>query len=261
MKSNIYKGRQSCALLIAAIILLAGCTNGRNSEPKPAESEYAMAIREVDSMRFIRGGDKYADEPATLAAWRDFADLYCNEKFSEAYEFLKKDDNFERIFVYYLRNTTAQYKFVKLWDKCMMEHSSTKEEYVSEAKDAYLFCLALTRMVVEVGGDDPYVPQHYEDLITDCARFILEDEDWDTAEKFDEEFYFAYKAITGDEWFAQCMAMTFRCFHLCKKGRKDLAEMEIAAFRKEIQLNCPKEQKAKMLEMTDKLENSINEDK
>ncbi|MCQ2138115.1 MAG: hypothetical protein MJY60_05370 [Bacteroidales bacterium] len=66
-KANAKNNNQR-PLLIAAIILLAGCSNGRNRETKPAESEYAMAIREVDSMRFIRGGDKYADESATLAA-------------------------------------------------------------------------------------------------------------------------------------------------------------------------------------------------
>lgn len=254
------------AFLAFVYIVPVGCSQGRNQigarRTNNCPVEYAEEIMYLDSLRWLTGGPEYAKEntidPDTLRmAWTGFAELYSRGKYEAAYYYLKAEQRYPNVLIY-LRNSTAQYEFVStVWNECVSAHAGSDEEYFKEIEDEYSLALLLTRTVVEMGGEEPYVPPHYMNMVMEFGQLILTMKDYERAETFDEEIYFAAKSMYGDERMARFLGLAFRCPYLCRVGREDQAHRELEAFRQKAERECSGEELGKLLSAVDATEKDM----
>lgn len=252
-------------IFLIALATLVGCGMGKaqkgpRSAPRAAD-RFAEEIEYIDSLRWITGGPEYAldtIDPDTLrSTWEGFAKLFTEEKYEEAYDYLKDKGRYGNVLIY-LRNSTAQYVFVStVWNYCVSAHAGSDEEYFKELEPDYALVLLLTRGVVEMGGDDPYIPPHYMDLVMEYSRLLLTMNEITTSETFDEEIYFAAKATYGDEMMASFLGLVFRSKYLCKVGREAKAHSELEAFRQRARNECQGEELEKLLAAIDATERDM----
>ena len=247
-------------VLMTALVCLFPCCKGRKvSSERVAYSEDILSI---DSLRWLTGGPEYPDDMPidsdTLKyVWTGFAELYSEGKYQEAYDFLKEEQRYQSVLIY-LRNSTAQYEFVsKVWSVCVSAHAGSEEDYYKEIGDEYSQALLHTKNVIEMGGKDPYIPPHYMNMVMEYGRLILAMKDYEKAETFNEEIYFAAKSMYGDERLARFLGLTFRCPYLCRVGQEDQAHRELEVFRQEAKWECSKEELEKLLPAIDATERDM----
>ena len=251
--------------ILLAVATLAGC-GMRKAQNQPYNTtrtteRYAEEIEYIDSLRWITGGPEYAldtIDPDTLrSTWEGFAKLFTEEQYEDAYYYLKDKERYGNVLIY-LRNSTAQYVFVStVWNYCVSAHAGSDEEYFKELEPDYGLVLVLTRGVVEMGGDDPYIPPHYMDLVMEYSRLLLTMNEITISETFDEEIYFAAKATYGDEMMARFLGLVFRSKYLCNVGREAMAHSELDAFRQRARNECQGEELEKLLAAIDATERDM----
>lgn len=252
------------AIWAFAYIVLVSCSQGRNNIGANCSAVYAEEIMYMDSLRWLTGGPEYAKEntidPDTLCmAWTGFAELYSKGEYEAAYDYLKEDQRYPNVLIY-LRNSTAQYEFISsVWNVCVSAHAGSDEEYYKEIEDEYSLALLLTKTVVEMGGEDPYVPPHYMNMVMEFGQLILTMKDYERAETFDEEIYFAARSMYGDERMARFLGLAFRCPYLCRVGKEDQAHRELKAFRQKTERECSGEELEKLLSAIDATERDMTE--
>lgn len=251
--------------ITAACMLLQCCTHARDARGGQDTAPYAQEIAHLDSLRWLIAGTEFpegvaVDADSVLHEWKGFAELYCRGEHEAAYEYLKNGDRYGDIIIY-LRNSTAVYEFVSgAWNVCVSAHAESDEAYFREIERDYSFVLAMTRSVVELGGDDPYVPPHYMALVMELGSIIMKARDYEKAETFDDEIYRASIAMYGHEPMASLLALSFRCPLLCRTGREDQARKELASFRSKTMKACTGEDFEKLLKGVDAIEKSMKQE-
>lgn len=247
-------------LLTTMSVCLFPCCKGRSVSSEG--TAYAEEISHIDSLRWLTGGAEYPDDmpidPDTLKyAWTGFAELYSRGEYEAAYDYLKEEQRYPNVLIY-LRNSTAQYEFVStVWNVCVSAHAGSDEDYYKEIESEYSLVLLLTKTVVKMGGETPYVPPHYMNMVMEFGRLILTMKDYERAETFDEEIYFAAKSMYGDERMARFLGLAFRCPYLCRVGKEELAHRELETFRREVRQGCSGEELAKLLSAIDATERDM----
>lgn len=260
-KPCAFMNTRHCITLLILSILLAACAH-----PKSRSSDdtfgYSEELAHVDSLRWLTGGPEYSElidiDPDTLkTSWNEFARLYSQGEFEAAYDYLTEGERYLHVFLY-LRNSTAQYEFVSsVWSNCISAHTGTDDEYFDELSEAYSLVLFMTRTVVEMGGDDPYVPPHYMNLIMDYGQLIMTMKDYEKAEVFDREIYFAAYSMYGNDRLARFLGLAFRCPYLCRIGKESQAYEELDLFRQEAMRECSGEELEKLLAALDATERDM----
>lgn len=233
MKTNIIT-------ILCLLQVLASCTarvqrhtnhgTFRNLVVKPTSElvensyPYNDEIRVIDSLRLLTDGPEYPNEMRipenTLQkTWEKFAELYTANNYKEAYQYVQSGENYGNILVY-LRNSTAIYEFIsRPYSYCLDSHFDEDDTAYYEAmEDKLLFCLTLTEAVIEMGGEDPYIPPHYLELVSDVARIMRATEDYDRAKDFHNTIYKAIMGITGDEVLAKYYSTQYRSQYLAMRG-------------------------------------------
>lgn len=253
-------------LLVMVVFMLLDChAQTEGGKKGQGTIPYAEEIVYLDTLRWLTGGVEYpegvaADPDSLKKVWAGFAGLYSEGRYAEAYDFLKAGDRYGDVIVY-LRNTTAVYAFVSgAWNECVSAHAGPDEDYFREMEGCYSLVLAMTRSVVDLGGEDPYIPPHYMDMVMDYARLIMTMGNFGRAETFDDEIYHASMAMYGHEPMARLLALSFRCPLLCRIGREDQARKELASFRSKTMKGCTGEDFEKLLKGVDAIEKSMKQE-
>lgn len=230
--------------LIAAIAVLmisfTGCGNRSTTRSVVADmSQFAPEIRYVDSLRYLTT-ERSSVEALNIKAddfdssWYGFADLYTQQKFDEAYQFVMEEDHYADILVY-LKNTTAQYQFVNvILSPLMRLHIKDDAEYYSEVEGALAYNLFNVKQVITMGEDTPYVPPHYLDLVLDMEHLYLEQGKLDMAEANLTELAFACEAVGYNPISTRLLCLDYRCHIYRQRGNIEEARKLIQDFKDEI---------------------------
>lgn len=232
----------SAAVMIAAVVVLAtGC--GRNRQTVhgviPDLSMFAPEIQYVDSLRYLTAEPNQVSalgisEDANETSWFGFADLYTQRKFDEAYQFVMDGDNYANILVY-LKNTTAQYQFINvILSPLMRLYIKDDKEYYKEVEGALAYNLFTLKQVIVMGGETPYIPPHYLDLVMDLEHLYFEEGDLDKAEANLTEIAFACEANNYNPIATRLLCLEYRCNIYKERGNMEGARASIKEFKDDI---------------------------
>lgn len=254
--------RISVIMLVFSILPLS-CSHLKHGDNiTVGDHVYSDEIEYLDSLRWLNPGPEYPDSCAVGKGdldnvWDGFSKLYRSGKYEAAYKFLKEDRRYDLVMIY-LRNTTAQFEFIsKVWDECVAAYAETEEDYYDEIEEGYSFSLHMTKTVVEMGGDDPYVPPHYMNLVMDYGHLLVDMKDYEKAEAFGQEIYLAAKTMYGDERMATLLKLVYRCPILCSVGKESQAHEELEAFRQQAREECSGEELNLLLAAIDATESDM----
>jgi len=237
-------GRSLVTVLVAMAALAAlftGCGRNRSSVRSVVAdmSLFAPEIQYVDSLRYLtvepsQLGAMGIDDDINETSWYGFADLYTQRKFDEAYQFVMENDNYANILLY-LKNSTAQYQFINVVLSPLMRlHIKDDAEYYREVEGALTYNLFTLKQVIVMGGDNPYIPPHYLDLVLDLEHLYLEEGDLDKAEANITELAFACEASNYNPIATRLLCLDYRCNILRQRGKVAEARTLIKDFSDEI---------------------------
>lgn len=242
MKSVMRKHNTIIALAVVVMAAFAFVGCGRRSTTHSVIADLSMfapEIQYVDSLRYLTVEPNQVSalgisEDANESSWFGFADLYTQRKFDEAYQFVMDDDNYANILVY-LKNTTAQYQFINvILSPLMRLHITDDAEYYREVEGALAYNLFTLKQVIVMGGDNPYIPPHYLDLVMDLEHLYFEEGDLDKAEANLTEIAFACEASNYNPIATRLLCLEYRCNIYKQRGNMDGAKKLIQDFKDEI---------------------------
>lgn len=230
----------AAAVVLSLIAVSTGC--GRRQTVHgviPDLSMFAPEIQYVDSLRYLTMEPNQVSalgisEDANETSWFGFADLYTQRKFDEAYQFVMDGDNYANILVY-LKNTTAQYQFINvILSPLMRLYIKDDKEYYKEVEGALAYNLFTLKQVIVMGGDNPYIPPHYLDLVMDLEHLYFEEGDLDKAEDNLSEIAFACEASNYNPIATRLLTLEYRCNVYKERGDMATAKKLIQEFKDEI---------------------------
>lgn len=229
------------AVMAGTIVLSSSCNRRTTTTHSVIAdmSRFAPEIQYVDSLRYltVEPGQVSAlglDDEVNETSWYGFADLYTQQKFDEAYQFVMDGDNYANILIY-LKNTTAQYQFINvILSPLMRLHIKDDAEYYTEVEGALVYNLFTLKQVIVMGGDNPYIPPHYLDLVMDLEHLYLEQGDLDKAEANITELAFACEASNYNPIATKLLCLDYRCNILRQRGKISEAKALIREFSDEI---------------------------
>lgn len=163
-------------LVILAALALCLLSCRQQTDYTTMDSDIANQFRVLDTLSsmiqsnedlFAGYTKKKAD--SIMTAWTTLANLCCEEKPEQAYEFLHAGKNQGDILIY-LRNTTAQYYFNNEVLLPLALASVPEQDAIAEYLSNLELNFAMTRLVVVASQDsEKYIPPHYMDLIADLG--------------------------------------------------------------------------------------------
>ena len=245
------------AIAVTAAFIIAGCSRGLKYNP----SDYSPEIQFIDSLRNSTGGPEYSDDVRTpsdslLMSWVGFAERFSAEDWQEAYDFTMSGNNFSNILLF-LRNTTAQYEFiVNAWSSVLFEVKEVNEFY-EEMSILLNLNLAMVKTVVEMGGEDGYVPPHYTDLLRAIGLMYRLTGDFDSCEAFCDEIYAGYRTCGFDDVTSRLAVLYFRSQFLTESGNPEAALAEVDSFKDIVRNEAAPEEMDSSLQVLVEIENAI----
>ena len=248
-------------VLLAAIIVAAAMIAGCSRSLKYVPSRYSPEIQFIDSLRNSTGGPEYSENVTTPAdslerSWMGFAERFSAEDWQEAYDFTMSENNFGNILTW-LRNTTAQYEFIiNAWSPVLFEVKEVNEFY-QEMSVLLNLNLAMVKTVVEMGGEDGYVPPHYTDLLRTIGLMYRLTGDFESCDAFCDEIYNGYRTCGFDDVTSRLAVLYFRSQYLTESGNADAALAEVDEFKSVVQNESAPEELETSLQVLTEIENAV----
>lgn len=253
--------RKRLLYTIAAIAITGAILSGCSHELKYRPSDYSPEIQFIDSLRNSTGGPEYPEYVKVPAdslemSWMGFAERFSAQDWQEAYDFTMSGDNFGNILTW-LRNTSAQYEFiVDAWSSVLFEVKEI-DEFYEEMSVLLNLNLAMVKTVIEMGGEDGYVPPHYTDLLRSIGLMYRLTGDFESCEAFCGEIYNGYRASGFDDVTSRLAVLYFRSQFLAESGNADAALEEVHEFKDVVLNESAPEELESSLKVLEEIESGI----
>ena len=245
------------AIIAFTCAILSGCSRSLKYKPE----RYSPEIQYIDSLRNSTDGPEYSESVTTPSdslerSWMGFAERFSAEDWQEAYDFTMSDNNFGNILTW-LRNTTAQYEFiVNAWSSVLFEVREINEFY-EEMSVLLNLNLAMVKTVIEMGGEEGYIPPHYTDLLRAIGLMYRLTGDFESCEAFCGEIYDGYRACGFDDVTSRLAVLYFRAQFLTESGNPEAALTEVHDFKNVVLEESAPEELETSLQVLAEIESGI----